>query len=210
MFVHPRLSLKERQANLYVAYSIGALFLKYHLNKSDDEIRKFTNNQLNLENQVFNEFLINSFNINQKIAVEYINNLDALCESLEKDLNLNDVIIIPNKAQNDKFNNDDEIEGLNIRQVNHDDKLIPVKDPQPILPIQNKLSIQVQDPDLGCCPHCKSNYLFEGGCNFITCESQICKRQKYFCHLCKKKLHTTEKISHFPNGIYKDCLNVKL
>ena len=210
MFVHPRLSLKERQANLYIAYSIGALFLKYHLNKSDDEIREFTNNQLNLQNQVFNEFLINSFNINLKIAIEYINNLDALCESLEKDLNLNDVIIIPNKAQNDKFNNDDEIEGLNIRQVNHDDKLIPVKDPQPILPIQNKLSIQVQDPDLGCCPHCKSNYLFEGGCNFITCESQICNRKKYFCHLCKKRLQLSEKISHFPNGIYKDCLNVKL
>ena len=210
MFVHPRLSLKERQANLYIAYSIGALFLKYHLNKSDDEIREFTNNQLNFENQVFNEFLINSFNINQKIAVEYINNLDALCESLEKDLNLNDVIIIPNKAQNDKFNNDDENEGLNIRQVNHDDIIIPVKDPQPIIPVQNKLSIQVQDPDLGCCPHCKSNYLFEGGCNFITCESQICNRKKYFCHVCKKRLQLNERTSHFPNGIYGNCLNVKL
>ena len=208
MFVHPRLSLKEREANLYIAYSIGALFLKYHLNKSDDEIREFTNNQLNIENQVFNEFLINSFNINQKIAVEYINNLDALCESLEKDLNLNDVIIIPNKAQNDKFNNDDEIEGLNIRQVNHDDIIIPVKDS--ILPVQIQLPIQVQDPNLGCCPNCKLNYLFEGGCNFITCESQYCNRRKYFCHLCKKRLLISEKISHFPNGIHSNCLNVKL
>ena len=208
MFVHPRLSLKEREANLYIAYSIGALFLKYHLNKSDDEIREFTNNQLNIENQVFNEFLINSFNINQKIAVEYINNLDALCESLEKDLNLNDVIIKPNKAQNDKFNNEDENEPLNIRQVNHDDIIIPVKDS--ILPVQNQLPIQLQDPNLGCCPHCKSNYLFEGGCNFITCESLICNRRKYFCHLCKKRLQLNEKISHFPNGIYANCLNVKL
>ena len=210
MFIHPRLSFRERHANLYIAYSIGVLFLKYYLNKSYQEIKEFTNNQHDYGNQVINEFLINSFNISQNIAIEYINNLDALCEHLEeKGANLN-ILNIPNKAQNDKFNNDNENEqSFNIRDVNYDNMILPVNDQQRICQVNDAAPIaQVQDPNIGCCPHCKSNYIFEGGCKFITCESAFCNKKKFFCHLCKKSLKLTEKTSHFPNGIYgNSCLN---
>ena len=127
LFIHPRLSFRERHANLYIAYSIGVLFLKYYLNKSYQEIKEFTNNQHDYGNQVINEFLINSFNISQNIAIEYINNLDALCEYLEeKGANLN-ILNIPYKAQNDKFNNENELL-YNIRHVNYDNIILPVND----------------------------------------------------------------------------------
>ena len=210
MFIHPRLSFRERHANLYIAYSIGVLFLKYYLNKSDQEIKEFTNNQHDYGNQVINEFLINSFNISQNIAIEYINNLDALCEYLEeKGANLN-ILNIPFKAQNDKFNKDDENEQLfNIINVNYDKIISPVKDQKRISQFNDPAPIpQVQDRDIGCCPHCRYNYIFEGGCKFITCESAFCNKKKFFCHLCKKSLKFTEKTSHFPNGIYgNSCLN---
>ena len=64
--------------------------------------------------------------------------------------------------------------------------------------------IPIQAESINNCPHCKTIYFFENGCNFITCSSVFCKSQKFFCHLCGDKLKNSQKNSHYPNGIYGD------
>jgi len=58
------------------------------------------------------------------------------------------------------------------------------------------------------CPHCKVYVEKVDGCNFITCSSPYCKKNKYFCFICLAILMPSEKQTHFPNGIYSDfCIN---
>ena len=209
--------LKEKDGYMFIAYSIGIFFLKYYLNKSHDEIRDFNKEQPKLKNQVFNEFLINSFNLSQIKKIEYINNIEELCTNINHNNtdDNNSIIMIPQNDVNNGLHNeenelhDEENELINIKIVNNDNIILDKNEEKKQDPPQ--AIIQVQDPSLRCCPHCKSLYIFDGGCKFITCESAYCKKKKYFCHLCGNRLQPSEKISHFPKGIYgNSCLIVKL
>jgi hypothetical protein len=59
------------------------------------------------------------------------------------------------------------------------------------------------------CPSCLIYVEIDRGCNFVTCQSQICSgRNIYFCGVCFKRLRESEKSTHFPEGIYgKFCIN---
>jgi len=58
------------------------------------------------------------------------------------------------------------------------------------------------------CPNCLCYAIIEGGCNFITCNSVYCKGLKFFCKICNKKLLYSEKINHFPKGVFDNsCKN---
>jgi len=64
--------------------------------------------------------------------------------------------------------------------------------------------------DLRKCPHCSIPIIKEEGCNFITCQSNFCKGEKFFCYICGDKLLASQKGNHFPNGIYNDsCRKIK-
>jgi len=58
------------------------------------------------------------------------------------------------------------------------------------------------------CPNCRQMIYFEGGCRFITCQSNYCKSNKYFCIICGSSLNKTDKMSHFIDGLYANtCMN---
>ena len=59
------------------------------------------------------------------------------------------------------------------------------------------------------CPHCKSNCSKIDGCQYITCQSRVCKGSKAFCYLCGTSLTEAEHFSHFFQKPFGDeCLNV--
>lgn len=58
------------------------------------------------------------------------------------------------------------------------------------------------------CPHCGIISERYQGCAFMTCQSQQCRSQKYFCYICGCVLQTSEHYTHFfdkPFGI--ECRN---
>jgi hypothetical protein len=58
------------------------------------------------------------------------------------------------------------------------------------------------------CPYCLLYVIIEGGCNFITCDSLLCQGRKFFCKICNKKLLLSDKITHFPQGMFNNsCKN---
>ena len=60
--------------------------MKYYLRMSYDQIREHVSQKKELifAHQELNDFVKNSFNITQSKAVEYINNLDKVCEYISK------------------------------------------------------------------------------------------------------------------------------
>jgi hypothetical protein len=60
------------------------------------------------------------------------------------------------------------------------------------------------------CPYCMNYVDVEGGNNFITCSSVNCQSKKYFCSICGKKLLQSEKISHYPNGLFSNLCKGKI
>jgi DNA-directed RNA polymerase subunit RPC12/RpoP len=62
------------------------------------------------------------------------------------------------------------------------------------------------------CPYCSTVVFIEDGCNFKTCSSVYCVGKKsFFCKICNKKLLYSEKVSHFPHGIFSDsCKNTNI
>ena len=189
--------------------------MKYYLRMSYDQIRELVsqNKELIFAHQELNEFVKNSLHITQSKAVEYINNLDEVCEYISKnDFDKNKPYAIIERKE--KLKDYDEDEKLNVKII--DDNIILInekeknKDQSVVIPNQFdnlKNSHEPQDDNLKNCPHCKSKYFFEGGSKFITCLSLFCNKKKFFCHLCGSKLQTSEKINHFPQGIYANsCL----
>ena len=189
--------------------------MKYYLRMSYDQIRELVsqNKELIFAHQELNEFVKNSLHITQSKAVEYINNLDEVCEYISKnDFDKNKPYAIIERKE--KLKDYDEDEKLNVKII--DDNIILInekeknKDQSVVIPNQFdnlKNSHEPQDDNLKNCPHCKSKYFFEGGCKFITCQSAFCNNKKFFCHLCGTRLQASDKIIHFPQGIYANsCL----
>mmetsp|Transcript_11680 Transcript_11680/g.11598 ORF Transcript_11680/g.11598 Transcript_11680/m.11598 type:complete len:121 (+) Transcript_11680:209-571(+) len=50
------------------------------------------------------------------------------------------------------------------------------------------------------CPHCGVPCERFSGCKFMTCNSQECKKQKFFCYLCGTKLEHSQHWTHFFNS----------
>jgi hypothetical protein len=53
------------------------------------------------------------------------------------------------------------------------------------------------------CPKCLITIEIDGGgCNFMTCTSPFCQGKTNFCKICKRCVNPSEKLKHYPEGIY--------
>ena len=240
LYIDPRLYLNEnidsiinfkhKEANLYLAYSIGILFLKYCINISNDEIKNIfkENQEFKFDNNEINEFVKNSLNITKINAIKYINIIDDLTLYLKNNkldskydriakVGNNELNILSSSEEKNNYiidiNNNEEknnyIIDINSSEEKNNNYIIDDVETNNIPKKRDKnevsnVIIPIQAESINNCPHCKTIYFLENGCNFITCSSVFCKSQKFFCHLCGDKLKNSQKNSHYPNGIYGD------
>jgi hypothetical protein len=78
--------------------------------------------------------------------------------------------------------------------------------------ISNKGSNVTKDTkDASKCPKCAQYFLVDqDGCNKITCPSIFCQGKTLLCKQCFKLLaDEKDVVSHFPKGLYYQCVNEK-
>jgi len=77
--------------------------------------------------------------------------------------------------------------------------------------IQSEEEFKQQLPglDIRKCPSCGEGLIKESGCNFMKCQSGICKGQTFFCWLCSQTLDIEQHYAHYlKSGPYGDvCEN---
>ena len=68
--------------------------------------------------------------------------------------------------------------------------------------IMSKNKLFQENETLIKCPKCYIQIVIDGGCNFMTCTSPFCQGKTNFCRRCKKFVNPSEKLKHYPDGIY--------
>ena len=144
-----------------------------------------------------------AFDIKTFNSVDFLNELEQFINEIDesgfkKNPNLDST---ENKNVKEEFSHKNKVErSLHIEESSE-------------LIIKNNIYVKENKNDqineIPKCPYCLVYVIIEGGCDFITCNSNFCKGKKYFCKVCNKKLLLSDKVSHFPQGMFNNsCKNI--
>ena len=173
----------------------------------------------NIEYLDYNE---NSIVINENIQQKSVPDESPISSKLNKQINLSyrDSIVekfIQNNNLNDdpKYNsmeNNNKIEKNMIEKSNQINNYFEkgknlflnniIKQIKESLIMMSKNKIDQENEKLIKCPKCLTQIVIDGGCNFMTCTSPFCQGKTNFCKRCRKCLNPSEKVKHYPEGIY--------